>query len=238
MHKTPVLQGVSFSLKQGSIAGIVGESGCGKSTLARIVCILEKPDRGEIIFEGTNLLNLRPGDLKKARIGFQIIFQDSFSSMNPRMKIEDIIGEPLKNYNEQVQGILGRDKRTVIIDALQKVGLGKEMLKRYPHQLSGGQCQRVNIARAVVIRPKLLICDEPTSSLDVSAQAQILNLLVDLRKELGLSIIFISHNLAVIRYVCDRVMVMQNGIILEELETEDLPSGAAHPYTKLLLSSV
>lgn len=233
-HETPALRGVSFRLARGEILGVVGETGCGKSTLARIICALEKPDEGQVFLEGQDLLQLRPRELNARRKDFQIIFQDSVSSMNPRMKVSEIIAEPLRNYN----GAGGRDRKDTVIKALELVGLPKEILNRYPHQLSGGQRQRVNIARALVLKPKLLVCDEPTSSLDVSVQAQVLNLLAGLRDDLGLSIIFISHDLGVIRYISDRVIVMRNGRVLEELEAEHLLAAARHPYTKLLIASV
>jgi len=223
---------VSFTIKQGETFGLVGESGSGKSTIARMVSGLQKPDSGSIIYNGVELIN-NPNkiEVKKVNQGLQMIFQNPYSSLNARMKIQDIIAEPiiyhqLANKN-QIQGIVG--------DLLDHVGLGRRSGIKYPHEFSGGQRQRISIARALACRPRLLICDEPTSALDVSVQAQILNLLKDLQDQLGLTMLFISHDLPVMRQMCDRIAIMQQGEILECADTESFFENPQNQYSKELL---
>ena len=224
---------VNFTIKQGETFGLVGESGSGKSTIARMIAGLQQPDSGSIVYDGIELIN-NPNkeEVKKVRQRLQMIFQNPYSSLNSRMKIRDIIAEPII-YNrlaekKQVEGIVG--------DLLDHVGLGRKSGVKYPHEFSGGQRQRISIARALACRPRLLICDEPTSALDVSVQAQILNLLKDLQDELGLTMLFISHDLPVIRQMCDRVAIMQKGKILECEETEIFFENPQNSYSQELLS--
>jgi peptide/nickel transport system ATP-binding protein len=225
------VDGISFSLAAGGVLGIVGESGCGKSTLGRMILGLLPTTSGEILVEGQSLANLNRRE--RARL-IQPIFQDPFSSLNPRQRIRDIVGLPLA-----AQGTLPTAKqRAEVMDMLARVGLPAEMAERFPAQLSGGQRQRVAIARALVLRPRIVVCDEPTSALDVSVQAQILNLLADLRRELGLTYIFISHNLAVVEHVATEVAVMYLGRFVEQAPSEDLFAAPRHPYTRALLASV
>ncbi len=224
------VDGVSFSVESGSCLGIVGESGCGKSTLARLILGLLPTTSGDILIEGQRLADL---DRKARARLIQPVFQDPFSSLNPRHRIRDIVALPL-----QAQGITGREQTTRVEDMLARVGLPGAIADRLPAQLSGGQRQRVAIARALVLRPRIVVCDEPTSALDVSVQAQILNLLADLQRELGLTYLFISHNLAVVEHISDRVAVMYLGRMVEQAETDNLFAGPTHPYTKALLASV
>ncbi len=224
------VDGVSFSVESGSCLGIVGESGCGKSTLARLVLGLLPPSTGEILVDGQRL-----GDMDRsarARL-IQPVFQDPFSSLNPRRRIRDIVAMPL-----QAQGITGRAQTQAVDEMLARVGLPGGIADRLPAQLSGGQRQRVAIARALVLRPRIVVCDEPTSALDVSVQAQILNLLSELQRELGLTYVFISHNLAVVEHISDRVAVMYLGRMVEQATTDDLFANPIHPYTRALLASV
>lgn len=227
------VKNVSLDIKEGEVFGLVGESGSGKSTLARIICGLYSPLLGEVIFSDTNLTALkRQEELDPFRRQMQMIFQDPFSSLNPRMRVHDIVAEPIWFHK------LARSKSEasdIIIDLLEHVGLGSQAATKYPHEFSGGQRQRISIARALATRPRFLICDEPTSALDVSIQAQILNLLKDLQAELGLTILFISHDLPVIRQMCDRVGVMKDGELCELNETELLFDDPQHDYTKHLL---
>ncbi len=225
------VDGVSFNLAAGGVLGIVGESGCGKSTLGRMILGLLPPSAGDISVEGQSLAKLDRRE--RARL-IQPIFQDPFSSLNPRQRIREIVGLPLA-----AQGSLPVAKqRAEVMDMLVRVGLPAEMAERYPAQLSGGQRQRVAIARALVLRPRIVVCDEPTSALDVSVQAQILNLLADLRRELGLTYIFISHNLAVVEHVATEVAVMYLGRFVEQAPSEELFARPRHPYTRALLESV
>ena len=227
------VKNVSIEIQEGEVFGLVGESGSGKSTLARIICGLYTPISGEVIFSGTNLTALKSqNDLDPFRRQMQMIFQDPFSSLNPRMRVHDIVAEPiwfhkLANSKAEISDI--------VIDLLEHVGLGSQAAAKYPHEFSGGQRQRISIARALATRPRFLICDEPTSALDVSIQAQILNLLKDLQEELGLTMLFISHDLPVIRQMCDRVGVMKDGNLCELNETELLFGAPEHEYTKHLL---
>ena len=227
------VKNVSLNIEEGEVFGLVGESGSGKSTLARIICGLYTPALGEVNFAGVNLTTLpKQSDLDPFRRQMQMIFQDPFSSLNPRMRVNDIVAEPIWFHK------LAKSKfevEEIVIDLLEHVGLGSQAASKYPHEFSGGQRQRISIARALATRPRFLICDEPTSALDVSIQAQILNLLKDLQEELGLTMLFISHDLPVIRQMCNRVGVMKDGILCEINETESLFEAPKHEYTKHLL---
>ena len=222
------LKNINIRLKKGECIGIVGESGCGKSTLARIIVGIERKTSGKIIFDNKEI----EGISKTKDI--QMIFQNPLSSFNPRMKIVDYMWEPLRNYFK----LSKKDSIPLIKKSLIDVGLDENALEKYPHEFSGGQLQRITIARAVVIKPKLIVCDEITSALDVSVQKQILELLKKLQKDLGLSYLFIGHDLAVVQDISQKIVVMYMGEIVEELNSIDLKSKAKHPYTKLLLNSV
>ncbi len=232
-QKVQATQDVSFTVKQGESFGLVGESGSGKSTIARMIAGLQQPDSGSIVYDGVELINNPDKDeVKRVRQRLQMIFQNPYSSLNARMRINDIIAEPILYHKladkNEVAGIVG--------DLLDHVGLGRKSGIKYPHEFSGGQRQRISIARALATRPRLLICDEPTSALDVSVQAQILNLLKDLQDELGLTMLFISHDLPVIRQICDRVAIMRSGRILELADTEDFFENPQDQYSQELLS--
>jgi len=230
-----VVSDVSFTIRKGETLGLVGESGCGKSTLARLLTSLLAPTSGRVCFRGEYLDRLRGAALNKARRGMQMIFQDPYASLDPRMTVGQIIMEPLNAHR------VGRDRRErseIVRSLMTQVGLRPEYAARYPHQFSGGQRQRVGIARALALDPELVICDEPVSALDVSIQAQILNLMRDLQAERGLTYLFISHDLNVVRYLSDRVMVMFLGRICELAPTEALYERPLHPYTRFLLDSV
>ena len=222
------LKNVNIQLKQGECIGIVGESGCGKSTLARIIVGIEKKTTGKIIFDNKEI----DGILKTKDV--QMIFQNPLSSFNPRMKIVDYMWEPLRNYFK----LSKKDSIPLIKKSLIDVGLDENALEKYPHEFSGGQLQRITIARTIIIKPKLIVCDEITSALDVSVQKQILELLKKLQEDLGLSYLFIGHDLAVVQDISQKIVVMYMGEIVEELNSIDLKSKAKHPYTKLLLNSV
>ena len=230
--KVHAVSDVSFDVVRGETLGLVGESGCGKSTTGRAVMQLPPPTRGSVRFAGSELTGLKGEELRKARPQFQLIFQDPISSLNPRRPIRDIVAEPLL-----IQGD-GDDARHRVDQVLATVGLDPEAGDRRPHQLSGGQCQRVSIARALIQEPKLLICDEPVSALDVSVQAQILNLLEDMKARYGLTMVFISHDLAVVKNISDRVAVMYLGKLCEIGPAEDLYRAPLHPYTNALLASI
>lgn len=225
---------VSFDIYKGECLALVGESGCGKSTLGKLILGLELLNKGEIKFENKNILNIKGKELKSIRKKMQMVFQDPYSSMNPRMKIFDIVAEPLRTHGMKDPGEL---KRTVF-SLLETVGINTDNAYKYPHQFSGGQRQRISIARAVALNPEFLICDEPVSALDVSIQAQILNLLKDIFNKNSLTCLFITHDLSVVRFIADRVCVMFLGKICEISDCEELFTNPKHPYTKLLLSSI
>ena len=228
------VDGVSFEIERGRTLGLVGESGCGKSTVGRCVLQLEAPTSGRVFFEGREITGLEGAELRPIRRELQIVFQDPFSSLNPRMTVADIVGEALR-----VHGIArGREAEERVVATLAKVGIPQAWINRYPHEFSGGQRQRISIARAIAVDPKLVVCDEAVSALDVSIQAQVLNLLVDLRRELGLSYLFISHDLSVVRHVSDDVAVMYLGQLVERAPAETLFERPAHPYTRALLSAI
>ncbi len=229
------VDGISFDLKPGETLGIVGESGCGKSTLGRAILRLTKATEGNVVWLGQDLFGLDKKTLRKARRDLQIIFQDPLASLDPRMTVGAIIARPLKTFFPEL-GKAEIDKR--VKDAMQQVGLAPEMLRRYPHEFSGGQCQRIGIARAIILRPKLIVCDEPVSALDVSIQAQIINLLRKLQAELGLSLLFISHNLSVVRHISHRVMVLYLGKVMEIAERDVFYANPMHPYSKALISAI
>jgi peptide/nickel transport system ATP-binding protein len=228
------VDGVSFQLGRGETLGVVGESGCGKSTLAKLLMRLEEPTAGTVTYRGRNIFALPPRQLRTLRRNIQMILQDPYSSLNPRMTVGDIVGEPFEIHPEA----LGRDgRRRRVQELLELVGLNPEHVNRYPHQFSGGQRQRIGIARAIALNPEILICDEPVSALDVSVQAQVLNLLERLQDELGLSYVFISHDLTVVQHICDRVAVMYLGRFVEMGTAEQVYEEPTHPYTQALLSA-
>ncbi len=228
------VNGVSLHLRQGETLGIVGESGCGKSTLARLILRLIEPTRGAVRFVGQDLMALPPSELRLRRRDMQLIFQDPYASLDPRLTVGAIVGEPLA-----IHGICSRkERRERVAELLSTVGLEADAIARYPHEFSGGQRQRIGIARAIALEPKLIVADEPVSALDVSIQSQILELLLDLKARLALSYIFISHDLAVVEHVSDRVAVMYLGRIVETTDTESLYRRPAHPYTEALISAV
>lgn len=229
------IDGINLNLPYGETVGLVGESGSGKTTTGKCILRLYEPTQGDIFFEGSNVVNMKQNDLRAMRRKVQFIFQDPYSSLNPRMTCEDIIGEPLKVHNLTPSKIEYRSK---VSDLLMMVGLNPFMADRYPHELSGGQRQRVGIARALAVEPKLLICDEPVSALDVSIQAQIINLLKSLQSKLNLTLLFIAHDLAVVKNICDRIAVMYLGHIVEIANNVELYDNPLHPYTKALLSAV
>ena len=226
---------ISFTIEKGHTLGIVGESGCGKTTTGRCILRLVEPTSGEIRFEGKDIMKLNRGELKKIRKDMQIIFQDPFSSLDPRYTINQTLSETLK-FNKIVTGKKAIENR--VLELMETVGLAERLINTYPHELDGGRRQRIGIARALAMEPKFIVCDEPVSALDVSIQAQILNLLEDLQDKLGLSYIFITHDLAVVNHFADEIAVMYLGQIVEKAPTEELFNNPVHPYTRALLSAI
>lgn len=229
------VDGISFDIYPGETFGLVGESGCGKSTAGRTIIRLYEPTDGEVLFNGENIYGLSRSEMNKVRRNFQMIFQDPYASLNPRMPVADIIAEPLdihkacKNHKE---------RRNRVIELLRLVGLNEEHAQRFPHEFSGGQRQRIGIARALALNPKFIVCDEPISALDVSIQAQVVNLLKKLQEDFGLTYLFIAHDLSMVRYISDRVGVMYLGHMMELATSEDLYNEPIHPYTQALLSAI
>ena len=229
------LEDISFSVKKGETLGIVGESGCGKSTLGRCILQLLSPDQGRVLWLGEDITKLPGEAMRRRRRDLQIIFQDPLASLNPRLTVGEIIADPLQTLMPELRAA---ERRVRVIKIMEAVGLLPEMINRYPHEFSGGQAQRIGIARALITEPKLIVCDEPVSALDVSIQAQILNLLADLKDEFGLTLVFISHNLSVVRHVSDRILVLYLGRMVELADGDDLYADPKHPYTKALLTAV
>jgi oligopeptide/dipeptide ABC transporter ATP-binding protein len=228
------VDGVSFDIQEGETVGLVGESGCGKTTVGRTMLKLTLPTAGELRFEGRDVFTLKSKELRALRRRMAIVFQDPYSSLNPRMKIKDIVAEPLRTHTD----LRGQALRERVLDLLDQVGLTEQHLLRYPHEFSGGQRQRIAIARALALKPRLIVFDEPTSALDVSVQAQVLNLISGLQRELGLTYLFISHDMSVVKHIADRIMIMYLGQIVEIGRSEKVFARPLHPYTQALLSAI
>jgi oligopeptide transport system ATP-binding protein len=228
------VDGVSFFIRQGETLGLVGESGCGKSTTGRTILQLYRPTSGSVVLDGVDLVKADKGELQKMRRKMQMIFQDPYSSLNPRMTVGDIVGEPLAIHKLAK----GREAEDRIAELLQLVGLNPSFINRYPHEFSGGQRQRIGVARSLALNPSFIVCDEPISALDVSIQAQIVNLLEDLQAKLGLTYLFIAHDLSMVRHISDRIAVMYLGIVVELADRHDLFDMPLHPYTQALISAV
>lgn len=229
------VDGISFDIYPGETFGLVGESGCGKTTAGRTIIKLYEPTGGELFFNGENIYNLSRKQMQEVRRNFQMIFQDPYASLNPRMTVEEIVGEPLDVHNAYKTHA---ERHARIIELLELVGLSEEHAMRFPHEFSGGQRQRIGIARALALNPKFIVCDEPISALDVSIQAQVVNLLKELQERLGLTYLFIAHDLSMVRYISDRVGVMYLGHMMELADSEELYLNPIHPYTRALLSAI
>lgn len=233
-HEVRAVDGVSFSVAPGETFGLVGESGCGKSTVARCILRLLRPDAGEVRFDGKDVLALPPGEMRALRREMQIIFQDPYSSLDPRMRVGALIAEPL-----EIHGVGTRKERERRVgELLERVGLGEGAREKFPHEFSGGQRQRIGIARALALSPRFIIADEPVSALDLSVRAQVINLLMELQRDFSLTYLFIAHDLALVRRVCDRVAVMHRGKIVEQAGAVELFAHPRHPYTRALLAAV
>ncbi|MGL4393708.1 MAG: ABC transporter ATP-binding protein [Brevinema sp.] len=229
------VDGVSFNIPEGKTLGVVGESGCGKSTTGRLLLRLIEPDAGQVLFEGQDILKLSHEEMRAMRCHMQLIFQDPYASLNPRMSIGEIIGEPLLVHGLEKKGPSLTEKVYKIMDT---VGLARNLINSYPHELDGGRRQRVGIGRALILQPKFIICDEPVSSLDVSIQAQVLNLMQDLQEEFKLTYMFITHDLSIVKHFADEIMVMYLGKVVEQASSSDLFANPKHPYTQALLSAI
>lgn len=233
--KLHAVDGLTFQLEKGKTLGVVGESGCGKSTTGRAILRLHEPTSGEVIFEGRDITKISPKEMQKLRTEMQIIFQDPFASLNPRKTVSEIIAEPLRLHKVYKKKA---DQNARVLELMKLVGLDERLVNTYPHELDGGRRQRIGIARALAMNPKFIVCDEPVSALDVSIQAQILNLLKDLQEELGLTYMFITHDLSVVNCFSDEIIVMYLGQVVEHATAEDLFDHPMHPYTKALLSAI
>ena len=233
--KLQAVNNVSFNLSSGETLGIVGESGCGKSTLARAIVKMVPTDSGKVLWLGNDLLSLNKSEMRKHRKQIQMIFQDPLASLNPRMNIGEIIAEPLRTHYPKTPEV---DVQERVSDVMKKVGLLGNLVNRFPHEFSGGQCQRIGIARALILKPKLIICDEPVSALDVSIQAQVVNLLMDLQEEMGLTLIFIAHDLSIVKHISTKIMVLYLGNMVEFANSRYIYENPRHPYTQALISAV